>query len=81
MPDGMVMPDGTIMETTAFYGPMVALLIFGIIIVLVVILVRWLHKMRMARLELNDGPLIQLKEQHAKGEITTREFEKRRRRL
>jgi len=75
------MPDGTIMETTAFYGPMVALLIFGILIVLVVILVRWLHKMRMARLELNDGPLIQLKEQHNKGEITTREFEKRRRRL
>ncbi len=75
------MPDGMVMPQTAFYGPMVALLIFGIIIVLVVALVRWLHKLRMARLELKDGPLTQLKEQLAKGDITTREFEKRRRRL
>ncbi len=75
------MPDGMDMPQTAFYGPVVALLVFGIVIVLVVMLVRWLHKKRMARLELNDGPLTRLKEQLAKGEITTREFEKRRRRL
>ncbi len=75
MPDGMAMPE------TAFYGPMVALLIFGILIVFVVALVRWLHRLRMARLELSDGPLTQLKVQLAKGEINTREFENRRRRL
>jgi len=75
------MPDGMAMPQTAFYGPMVALLIFGILIVLVVAMVRWLHKLRMARLELSDGPLTRLKEQLAKGDITTREFEKRRRQL
>ena len=75
MPDGMDMPE------SAFYGPIVALIVFCIFIVLIVALVRWLHRLRMAKLELKNGPLVALKEQLAKGEISTREFEKRRHQL
>lgn len=69
------------MPESAFYGPIIALLVFGVIVVLVVALVRWLHRIRMAKIEARDPVLTKLKQQLADGEIDARQFEKTRRRL
>jgi uncharacterized membrane protein len=75
------MPIGMIMEEEAFYGPLLALVIFVVLVTLIVYLVKWIHKRRMGEDELLGLSLEQLKEKLANGEIDTREFKNYRNRL
>jgi len=75
------MPIGMIMKEEAFYGPLLALVIFVILVTLVVYLVKWIHKSRMGEDKLLSLSLEQLKEKLANGEIDVREFKNYRNRL
>ncbi len=75
------MPIGMIMKEEAFYGPLLALVIFVILVTLIVYLVKWVHKKRAGEDELLSLSLDQLKEKLARGEIDSREFKNYRNRL